>query len=432
MGHCALGAKCNFAHSEEEMRPLDTSKLPEPPVELTPEPLMPVARPPRQVVPASSARQPVTATTLQQQRRQLEEQQHQLHQQQMQQQIQMQQQQLQHQQQQLVEQQQQNKMLALALQHQLALSTNNILRENIFTSQALSNSGPDSDTRAEREAPKRRGGRRGKAVRTTKVDGGRSAAGVAENHDDIGGAPPGIPALGLDQNIWIPGQVRSPHPCVPGPVSLTSSDGERSAGLPHGPGPVIPTIPVGTAGGVSPAGCAPAYVMGTSMGAVNKTFLENELGPIGNMRPIRSAAGRLDRLAAPSDSDDEEAHQLGLDSSLYDLSQAAGLVSQSHFAPPHLEVQLKEHENRAGSAGATSAGSTQACPSHASTCLNPANGLWDSQLYAQTYSPSMEREDVWQVKNTFLTLSPRAKPIRSVRTADGALCDLGSVLDDEA
>eukprot|EP00434_Breviolum_minutum_P002020 symbB.v1.2.001783.t1/scaffold95.1/size600632/31 len=95
----------------------------------------------------------------------------------MQQQIQMQQQQLQHQQQQLVEQQQQNKMLALALQHQLALSTsalqpvkstNNILRENIFTSQALSNSGPDSDTRAEREAPKRRGGRRGKAVRTTK------------------------------------------------------------------------------------------------------------------------------------------------------------------------------------------------------------------------------------------------------------------------
>eukprot|EP00434_Breviolum_minutum_P002021 symbB.v1.2.001784.t1/scaffold95.1/size600632/32 len=76
MGHCALGAKCNFAHSEEEMRPLDTSKLPEPPVELTPEPLMPVARPPRQVVPASSARQPVTATTLQQQRRQLEEQQH--------------------------------------------------------------------------------------------------------------------------------------------------------------------------------------------------------------------------------------------------------------------------------------------------------------------------------------------------------------------
>lgn len=62
-----------------------------------------------------------------------------------------------------------------------------------------------------------------------------------------------------------------------GPVSLTSSDGERSAGLPHGPGPVIPTIPVGTAGGVSPAGCAPAYVMGTSMGAVNKTFLDARL-----------------------------------------------------------------------------------------------------------------------------------------------------------
>eukprot|EP00435_Cladocopium_sp_Y103_P056712 s375_g19.t1 len=37
MGHCALGSKCNFAHSEEEIRPLDTTKLPEPPVEMTPE-----------------------------------------------------------------------------------------------------------------------------------------------------------------------------------------------------------------------------------------------------------------------------------------------------------------------------------------------------------------------------------------------------------
>jgi hypothetical protein len=32
----------------------------------------------------------------------------------------------------------------------------------------------------------------------------------------------------------------------------------------------------------------------------------------------------------------------------------------------------------------------------AGTCLNAANGLWDSQLYAQSYSPTLEREDVWQ------------------------------------
>lgn len=431
MGHCALGSKCNFAHSEEEIRPLDTTKLPEPPVEMTPEPPRRPAPVPAPLMPAPAAsaapaapaasgatpaRVPRTGATqaLQQQQRQLEQQQQQLQQQQMQQQIQMQQQQLQQQHQQLMEQQQQNKMLALALQHQLALSTNNFLRENIFP-QSLPTSGTDAESRQEREAPKRRGGRRGKAVRSGKGDG---------RGDDISGAPPGIPAWGVDGNLWIPGQVRSPNPCAPGPISLTASDADR-AGVPlSNTNVTVTNVPVTAPVPTAPAGCGPAYV-NSSM--VNKTFLESELGPIGKMRPIRSAAGRLDRLAA-SESDEEEAQVL--DSSLYDLSQAAGLVS--HLAAPHLEVQLKERENRAGSAGATSAGSTQACPSHASTCLNAANGLWDSQLYAQSYSPSLEREDVWQVKNTFLTLSPRAKPIRSVRTADGALCELGSLLDDEA
>jgi hypothetical protein len=42
------------------------------------------------------------------------------------------------------------------------------------------------------------------------------------------------------------------------------------------------------------------------------------------------------------------------------------------------------------------------------------------------------KEDVWQVKNTFLTFTPQVKPIRSVRTAEGALCNLGGfgVLSD--
>jgi hypothetical protein len=36
----------------------------------------------------------------------------------------------------------------------------------------------------------------------------------------------------------------------------------------------------------------------------------------------------------------------------------------------------------------------------------------------------LQKDDLWQVKNTFLTFTPQVKPIRSVRTAEGALCSL--------
>ncbi|CAK8994037.1 unnamed protein product [Durusdinium trenchii] len=411
MGHCALGLKCNFAHSDEEIRPLDTTKLPEPPVEITPEPKK-TSRPKEILQKENRMARPQLQqqTALQQQQRHLEQQQQQLQQQQLQQQIQMQQQQLHQQHHQLMEQQQQNKMLTLALQQQLALSTNSLLPGGLLGLSPLQNSpavsGPsDSDSKPREAHGKRRGGRRGKACRVP-------AKSESDEQRDDGvpapGAPPGIPPLGLEGTMWIPGQVRS-GPRVPGPLDRDERGDLRAA---------------------------PAYV--TSMGAalssmgsavVNKTFLENELGPIGKMRPIRSAAGRLDRLAGSggSDSEDEELDKEGL----YDLSQAAGLVSHPHFAPPLAAFEQLKDSQRAGSAGATSAGSTQACPSQASTSLNAANGLWDSQLYPAAGYPDA-REDIWQVKNTFLTLSPRAKPIRSVRTADGALCELGSLLDDEA
>lgn len=40
-------------------------------------------------------------------------------------------------------------------------------------------------------------------------------------------------------------------------------------------------------------------------------------------------------------------------------------------------------------------------------------------------------DEVWHVKNTFLTLDEQAKPLRSVRTAEGALCFLGGDLEIE-
>jgi len=41
-----------------------------------------------------------------------------------------------------------------------------------------------------------------------------------------------------------------------------------------------------------------------------------------------------------------------------------------------------------------------------------------------------QKDDTWQVKNTFLTFSPQVRPIRAVRTAEGALCTLGDDCDD--
>jgi len=51
---------------------------------------------------------------------------------------------------------------------------------------------------------------------------------------------------------------------------------------------------------------------------------------------------------------------------------------------------------------------------------------WDASFLKGGSFEVDQKDDTWQVKNTFLTFAPQAKPIRSVRTADGALCSLAS------
>jgi len=50
---------------------------------------------------------------------------------------------------------------------------------------------------------------------------------------------------------------------------------------------------------------------------------------------------------------------------------------------------------------------------------------YDSRLLRGGSFQVDQSDDRWQVKNTFLTLMPQSRPIRAVRTADGALCSLG-------
>lgn len=190
---------------------------------------------------------------------------------------------------------------------------------------------------------------------------------------------------------------------------------------------------------------APAYVTTMASDFMKmSTVLESELGPIrAPIRPIRSAAGRLDLLGGDDSEDDLGDVQTVDIQGPYSLSSSAGLVS---FCPPvfgnasaprgSVDEQTRSlgkdlgatSGDRATSSGATSAGSSQmGLSSHASNGgLGSTNdGAWELP-WTNTAS-----EDVWQVKNTFLTLSPQVKPIRSVRTAEGALCALSSLLDDE-
>eukprot|EP00933_Yihiella_yeosuensis_P002157 TRINITY_DN10357_c5_g1_i1.p1 TRINITY_DN10357_c5_g1~~TRINITY_DN10357_c5_g1_i1.p1 ORF type:complete len:649 (-),score=174.45 TRINITY_DN10357_c5_g1_i1:322-2268(-) len=190
----------------------------------------------------------------------------------------------------------------------------------------------------------------------------------------------------------------------------------------------------------------PAYVtpLLESDFAAKHTFLELDLGPIrAPLRPIRSAAGRLDLLGAQDDSGDEQFDSRGP----YGLSSSAGLVSckESIFSRSS-GLNVAEEDARAdareGGCGHVQGGNRAASVSNASvastqvglsslgntsgTSLN--EGFWDTPPPVRG---DRVNDDMWQVKNTFITLSPQMKPIRSVRTAEGALCSLGSLLDDE-
>lgn len=122
-----------------------------------------------------------------------------------------------------------------------------------------------------------------------------------------------------------------------------------------------------------------------SMNAFDSVGAEPLGGPL---RQVRSAGGFLDEFGEPRDLGEPAATEVATTLSSYPGSAAAA--------------------------------------SSASLSLDYG---WDSAL-----SESLEvdqKDDMWQVKNTFLTFSPQVKPIRSVRTAEGALCSLGGLGDDD-
>lgn len=453
LGHCALGSKCNFAHSAEEMRPL--ADAPSAQFEDVPR--------------SQHFQRPPQATQLQR-HQQLQQQQLQLQQQQQQLQQQLQQQQ---QQQQKLQQQQ---MMALALQHQMTLATQEAalvpgffgaplidLRQYLpptratlqtSTTSAMAAQGHTSGMELGQTADK---GKKAKAPKRGKANNmGQEVSEVEDIHAPKDKLPltPGMIEEAKHMNLTLssPGQKVGQRKPL--------SDAEW---LTAGRSTVKEALTGQVSSGPNTFNDAPAYVtpiMHSDFGMKN-TFLELELGPLGRsaLRPIRSAAGRLDILGGQDESDEE-----GLSSAQgpYGLSASAGLVSfgETAFgrsaaavaaaaAAGHgvgLGTQIRNARlmgadigsgGRVASSGATSAASSsQMLSSLGGTSASSPEGAWESPLFhAQKGIPGFnveQQEDVWQVKNTFLTLGSQMKPIRSVRTAEAALCSLGSLLDDES
>eukprot|EP00931_Biecheleriopsis_adriatica_P054636 TRINITY_DN3216_c0_g1_i1.p1 TRINITY_DN3216_c0_g1~~TRINITY_DN3216_c0_g1_i1.p1 ORF type:complete len:659 (+),score=145.82 TRINITY_DN3216_c0_g1_i1:51-2027(+) len=505
MGHCALGSKCNFAHSEDEVRPLDPTLGPDPigPDDQLEQNMWQAAQHQEQKQIQSQA------TQMQQQNPLLLLQLNQHHQQQLQQQqqqLQQQQQELLQQQQhnQLMALALQQQLTLAATEGASVPGVSDRVNADmlmyfpvpcVFTAAPqlsggvgdrpeLQAEGPDSTDIALQshqpnlKDPSMRRGRRSKAQAmqhsnmqdATAVDALSKTAALETGANDISkmpgtsassqglGAMAGIPdANALDWLVGVRAQSPStpplvpnmlPVPTLPGPLPSAAS---TYAGHQGGPSPLSQTPPAPSRPSASSiAGSddfrdAPAYVT-FEHGLMKSTFLENELGPIGApIRPIRSAAGRLDLLGGDDSGDELRDLEASDKQGPYGLSSTAGLVS---FGPPgfsgvprpamgsnpmssSLGSQLLR-KNLAGdcaaSSGATSTGSSQVgLSTHSSTGL-ASDGKWE--LFNQDYSMH-QKEDVWQVKNTFLTLTPEVKkPIRSIRTADGALCALSGLLDD--
>jgi len=205
----------------------------------------------------------------------------------------------------------------------------------------------------------------------------------------------------------------------------------------------------------------PAYVTQTASDFVVKnTFLDSGSSG-GPLRPIRSAAGRLDLLAS-----DVSEHRLAefvagsmrcrsaddyASRGATAAAAAAGASTdgaaggraaggETAAGAPNVGGAVSEEEGRAASAAGAPAtkadlmtqpvGAAASLAASADAAGRPQ--AWDALFYKDTGGLLIDQEDqTWQVKNTFLTFSPQAKPIRSVRTAEGALCTLGSVDADE-
>jgi TolA-binding protein len=455
LGHCALGSKCNFAHTSEEMRPL---------VDAPPAQLEDVQR-------SQHFQRPQQATQLQR-HQQLQQQQQQLQQQQQQLQQQLQQQQQQLQQQQKLQQQQ---MMALALQHQMTLVTQEAaLVPGLFGAPLVDLRQYLPPTRATLPTST-----------TTSLSAPGSTGGMELGQAADKGKKAKAPKRGKAQDVSEVEEVHVPKdkmPLTPGMIDEAKATNVKLSGASQKLGQRTPLsdaewLAAGRSTvkdaltGQSPAGPntfndAPAYVtpiMHSDFGMKN-TFLELELGPLGRsaLRPIRSAAGRLDILGGQDDSDEE-----GLSSAQgpYGLSASAGLVSFGETAFGRsaaaaaavaaaaaagrgvgLGSQIRNARmmgadigsgGRVASSGATSAASSsQMLSSLGGNSASSPEGTWDSPLFHSQKGNAgfsvEQQEDVWQVKNTFLTLGSQMKPIRSVRTAEAALCSLGSLLDDES
>eukprot|EP00440_Ansanella_granifera_P071520 gb/GFBE01077618.1/.p1 GENE.gb/GFBE01077618.1/~~gb/GFBE01077618.1/.p1 ORF type:complete len:622 (+),score=131.18 gb/GFBE01077618.1/:1-1866(+) len=513
IGHCALGSKCNFAHSSQEIRPLDDSLVrpdlrgPQQEQQQLPREQQGFQQQGQPMHP----QQHLLLQLNEQQRQQLQQQQQ--HLQQQQQQLLQQQQQNQMvamalQQQMALSSREGLTMPALfesitgdqlqQLQYLTAVPlvsaapTMPVPRPSLApcpavssgcsTSAELPNGRPVS-----KEASKRRGGRRGKGSQRSGAHDGAPAqeeppvmsGGFDQTAEGVGsvasmagpastvGAISGLGSLGNmsdSPSLELEWMRQNAAPCIPGPLSAAAAAyGGQGTGSYAGAPPAMSQTPPKMSqtppprpalssrlAGLDKFRDAPAYVTMMESDAIKSTFLENELGPIrAPIRPIRSAAGRLDLLGGEDSGDELRDLEASDIQGLYGLSSSAGLVS---FAPPvfggagartsgscseevaaGLSSQFRGGE-RAASSGATSVGSSQVgLASHSSNGgLSGANdGSWDSPLFQQGNFSMDQKEDVWQVKNTFLTLTPQVKPIRSVRTAEGALCTLGSLLDDE-
>lgn len=261
--------------------------------------------------------------------------------------------------------------------------------------------------------PRRRGGKRQK---------GRQAAALAA------ATSAEAPALAAAKASLAPGAgstlvVHHAQASSQGLIGVGSS----SAAMASGGALVAAAAGPHRCGGVA-ATDSPAYVTeAASLFVVRNTFLElgaTSSAAVGGLdaagaplRPIRSAAGRLDYMGAAGSS------SLAEDGGHADIPAA----SSSSSAPP-------------GGVGAPDAAQAASIldASAGPPAWHHAVGMQQGTASAQADDapdaaaspmPSMfaldQDENGWQVKNTFLTLSPQVKPIRAVRTADCALCTLG-------
>eukprot|EP00448_Togula_jolla_P012023 CAMPEP_0170617106 /NCGR_PEP_ID=MMETSP0224-20130122/26230_1 /TAXON_ID=285029 /ORGANISM="Togula jolla, Strain CCCM 725" /LENGTH=503 /DNA_ID=CAMNT_0010942955 /DNA_START=139 /DNA_END=1650 /DNA_ORIENTATION=+ len=203
------------------------------------------------------------------------------------------------------------------------------------------------------------------------------------------------------------------------------------------PGHVL--IPGSSGVGARSLDSYPAYVTQTASDFVVKnTFLE--LGGAGRpLRPIRSAAGRLDQLDGHCESRDLVG--VGRASSFGDFERMEGLsrhfqrhaddtdvaggvgdLSQGDFAVGAGQDRMSLGPVGSVAAGGVGKGNMQATFMATQGAVRPYGVVEEPPV---TEWPHAGREDdMWQVKNTFLSFSPQTKPMRTVRTAEGALCVL--------